>query len=206
MVRLPWRRSPRPAAGWDGGARGPGSMAYAHLEGNVVHRIPALEGQVIRRGDIVTQSGDRLARVTSAACSGDGMNWGDVSAGAYVALADAGAPGGAGSSVPVYTYGAMVEVVLDEGIAPGARVGVDLRDCEGGRRADRGAPVDMSTPRDSGGTLWRRVRAMSPADVADPVRGRALLGTVAQVLSGSGARLASSRVGDIGAVVIEAQA
>jgi len=181
-------------------------MTYAHLEGNVVHRIPALEGQDIRRGDIVTQSGDRLARVTSAAGAGGGMDWGDVSAGAYVALADAGAQGGPDAHVPVYTYGATVEVVLDAGISPGARVGVDLRGCAGGRMAGRGAPVDISTPRDPDGALWRRVRAMSPADVEDPERGRALLGTVARVLSGSGARLASSGFGDTGAVVIEAQA
>lgn len=180
-------------------------MPYAHLEGNVVHRVPALAGQDIRRGDIATQVGDRLARVTSVTAGGDGMNWGDVSRGAYVALADS-TSGSADAGVPVYTYGAMVGVVLDAGIAPGARVGVDLRDCAGGQRVGRSASVDMSTPRDPDGTLWRRVRAMSPEDIGDTDRGKALLGTVAQVLSGSGARIARSRGGDVGAVMIKAQA
>ncbi len=46
---------------------------------------------------------------------------------------------------------------------------------------------------------------MSPGDIEATDRGRTLLGTVAQVLSGSGARLACSRGWDIGAAAIEAQ-
>ena len=207
MARLPWQRSRARTGGQPHAAHRPGSRAYAHLEGNVVHRIPARAGQEIRRGDIVTQEGGRLARVCSAAGAGEGMNWGDVSAGAYVALGPTGATGTPWEGhVPVYTYGARVEVMLDAGISAGSRVGVDLRGLAGGRRAGRSAPVDMSTPRDSDAALWQRVRAMSPGDIEDAVRRKALLGTVVRVLSGGAARSAGSPEGDIGAVVIETQA
>lgn len=135
------------------------------------------------------------------------MNWGDVSAGAYMALAPVGMPGSAvGGDVPVYTYGARVEAILGAGVSPGSRVGVDLRACAGGRRVGRTEPVDGPAAGDADAELWQRVRKMSPGDIGDPVRGKALLGTVVRVVSGGGARRAVSKEGDLGAVVIEAQA
>lgn len=210
MARLPWRRPAShgtdPPAGGHGGARCPESRAYAYLEGNVVHHIPVLAGQGIRCGDIVTQVGDRAARVHGVSEEGDGANWGDVGEGAYVALATVDASGASGDrTVPVYTYGAVVEVILDGGIVPGSRVGVDLRDCVGGRRADRSAPARAPSPGGHDAELWRRVRAMAPGDIADPKRGRALLGTVVRVSPTGGDRRQASRCGDLGAVVIEVQ-
>ena len=106
----------------------------------------------------------------------------------------------------MYTYGARVEVMLDAGISAGSRVGVDLRARVDGRRVDRDGPVEGAASGGADATLWQRVRAMSPGDIEDAVKRKALLGTVVRVLSGGAARRAGSLEGDIGAVVIEAQA
>lgn len=109
MARPPW--CPEHGKAGDhrlGEASWPGSRTYGHLESNEVHEHPVLAGQQICVGDIVTLDRGCIARVESAAGSGDGMNWGDVSRGAYMALApaDTTPPQGRPGTVSVYAYGA----------------------------------------------------------------------------------------------------
>ena len=188
-----------------GGANRPGSRTYSHREGNVMHHIPVLAGQKICLGDIVTQNGDFLERVKSAATTGDGVNWGDVSRGAYMALAPVDTTNcrNGEESMPVYTYGAWVEVILYEDIAVNSRVGVDLRSQVDGKMVARTEADDDPNQRSRDPTLWKRVRAMSAEEMSDPVTGKAFLGRLVEILTddGSGTKLNYN----FGAVALEPQ-
>lgn len=77
----------RPGGDRIGDGHWPGSRAYGHLAPNVIDELPVLAGQLICLGYIVTMRNGGIACVDSAAETGDGVNWGDVSGGALMALA-----------------------------------------------------------------------------------------------------------------------
>lgn len=109
MAKPPWCPIPgRPGDHRIGEAHWPGSRAYVLRPANAMYAHPVLAGQQICLGDIVTMLNGGIVRVESAAESGDGVNWGDVSGGAFMALApvDTTQPRGRLETVPTYTYGA----------------------------------------------------------------------------------------------------
>jgi len=110
----------------------------------------ALGGQQICIGDIVTIRDGRACQVGSVGTAGDEANWGDVSRGAYMALASVDTEGhhDGDDTLPVCGSGSMVAAYLDGGIAAGTVVGVDLREVDAsGRRMDRERAVAVPTLR-----------------------------------------------------------
>jgi len=185
----------------------PGSRTFAHRPLNIMSYHPVLAGQQICLGDISTMRNGGIARVESAAESGDGMNWGDVSGGAYQALAsvDTVPPRSRQETVPVYTYGAWIESILDAGAEPECCMGVDLRAVEGDKRVDRKGPVTSSTGHGLDRELWQRTRVMSEEDMCDSVRKKAFLGRLVKILSGNDPHPVRSKQGDYGAIEIQPQ-
>lgn len=185
----------------------PGNRTFVLRSSNAVTSPTVLAGQQICLGDIATMRNGGIARVESAAESGDGMNWGDVSGGAYQALAsvDTVPPRGRQETVPVYTYGAWIESILDAGAEPECCMGVDLRAVEGDKRVDRKSPVTSSTDHRLDRELWQRTRVMSEEDMADSIRKKAFLGRLVKILSGNDPYPVRSKQGDYGAIEIQPQ-
>jgi len=158
-------------------------------------------------GDIVTMRNGGIARVESAAGSGDGINWGDVSGGAFMALApvDTTQPHGRPETVPVYTYAARIESILDSGAMMGSCMGVDLRAVEGNQRVGRKDPVTGSTDHGLDRSLWQRTRVMTEKDMRDCTRKRAFLGRLVKILASNDPRATVSEQGDYGAIDIRHQ-
>lgn len=170
-------------------------------------RAPVLAGQQICTGDIVTMRNGKIARVESAAGSGDGMNWGDVSGGAYVALEsiDTTSPRVEPQLIRVLSSGKSVISVLEADAVPGSRMGVDLRAIEGDRRVDRKDPVTCLTDHRLDSRLWQRTRVMSEDDMRDDVRKKAYLGQLDEILTGNARYVVPSVHGDYGKITIRLQ-
>lgn len=80
-------RCPIPGNRGVGEAHWPGSRTLGHRAPNSTKKHPVHAGQQICLGAIVTMRNGGIVRVEGAAESGDGVNWGDVSGGAFMALA-----------------------------------------------------------------------------------------------------------------------
>lgn len=192
---------------YPGEGNSPGSRTYDLLPSNAIKYHPVLAGQQICLGDIVTMRNGCIARVESASESGDGVNWGDVSGGAFMALAPADTTQSRGGSetVPTYTYGAWVETILDANAVVGSPMGVDLRAVDGGRRADRRDPVTRSTGHGLDPTLWQRTRAMQGEDLRDSVQKKAFLGRLIEIFASDDPNATVSKQGDYGTIEIQHQ-
>lgn len=164
-------------------------------------------GQQICQGDIVTMNDDGIVRVESAETSGDGMNWGDVSGGAYVALCsvDTLSKPSRPEPIGVLAPGAHIVSILDAGVPLSSRMGVDFRAVEGDKRVDRKDPVTWSTDHRQDSRLWQRTRMMSEEDMRDSVRKKAFLGRLEEILSGNCPHPAQSEQGDYGRIRLQSQ-
>jgi len=109
---------PGPGTHVGGGVR-PGSMFC--VSNPAPEELLALGGQQICIGDIVTIRDGRACQVGSVGTAGDEANWGDVSRGAYMALASVDTEGhhDGDDTLPVCGSGSMVAAYLDGGIAAG---------------------------------------------------------------------------------------
>lgn len=188
-----------------GGGNGPESVANDLSQHSIELQVPA--GQQICQGDIVTMSDEGIVRVGSAADSGDGMNWGDVSGGAYAALksVDTTPPQVGPKPIRVLSSGARIVSILEAGAIRGSRMGVDLRAMEGDRRVDRKDPVTCLTDHRQDSRLWQRTRVMSDGDMRDDIRKKAFLGRLEDILTGNALNIAKSAHGDYGKILLQPQ-
>jgi len=181
--------------------------SIAHVPNQFALRIPVLAGQQICAGDIVTMRNEKIVRVESAAGSGDGMSWGDVSGGAYAALEsiDTTPPCVESKLIRVLSAGTPTVSVLEAGAVPGSHMGVDLRAMEGDKRVDRRDPVTCLTDHRLDSRLWQRTRVMSEEDMRDGVRKKAYLGRLDEIITGNAPHVVRSVHGDYGRITIRPQ-
>ena len=155
-------------------------------------------------GDIVTMVGGYACQVESVKGTGDAVNWGDVGGRAHMALASVDTVGlrDGEDSVPAYGHGSIVETILDDGIAVGTAVGVDLRELDaGGERVGRRLAVTRPMLRPADRTLWQRSRRLSEAGTGH-VEQCARLGCVTDIFPRDDPRRPVSRRGEAGLVRI----
>jgi len=180
----------------------PGLQIY--ISDPAPEELPALGGQQICMGDIVTMRDGHACQVGSVGTTGDEVNWGDVSRGAYMALASVdmeGRPDG-DDTVPVCGLGSRVATRLDCGIAAGTVVGVDLRGVgANGKRIGRERAVTVPMLRPADRELWQRARRLSEAGTGGAGQ-LAALGRVTKVIPQDDPRRTVSRQGEIGVVRI----
>lgn len=206
MARAPWcPMQDRPGDHILGEGSTPESVADDASQFSIELPVPA--GQQICQGDVVTRRNGGIVRVESAADSGDGMNWGDVSGGAYVALesVDTMSPRSGSGRVRVLSSGARIVSILDAGATLGSRMGVDLRAMEEDRRVDRKDPVTCLTDHSLDSRLWQRTRVMSEEDMRDGVRKKAFLGRLEEVITGNAPFTVQSAHGDYGRILVRPQ-
>lgn len=187
-------------AGYVGSSVRPG--ARTHVGNPGPEELPALGGQQICVGDIVTLERGYACQVESVAGEEDAVNWGNVGGRAHMALASVDTVGlrDGAESVPAYGHGSVVETYLDGGIAIGAAVGVDLRGVgEDGKRVDRERAVTRPMRRPGDRMLWQRSRLLSEAG-SGAVRRLAALGRVTGVVPRDDPRRPVSRQGEVGMV------
>lgn len=172
----------------------PGDIPYRDVR-DVPMRLPALPGQAISVGDIVTVSGGQGHEVQgrepghamhaeSVGDKGDERNCGDVSRGAFMATGSAGGPGGAGA-ITVMPPTGPITALLDAGIAVGSLVGVDLRGDTGTGRVDRDDVVTSAhgLPDGNTGRLWQQARLIPHERRGEALMRKALLGRVLTILA-----------------------
>ena len=182
--------------------------SVAHSTDQIPLRPRVLPGQQICPGDIVTmRNNDGIVRVESVTKSGDGMNWGDVSGGAYVALesVDTVSAPGRLKTIPVFASGTRIVSILDADASLGSHMGVDLRVAEGDKRVGRRDPVTCSTDHRLDSELWQRTRVMSKEDLRDGIRKKAFLGQLVEIITPSNPLAGKSVHGDYGRIVIQPQ-
>lgn len=207
MTRPPWCPLGKVGDHVLGEASSPGSNDLYCSDPAATKEFHVLPGQQICPGDILTVLGQRVFRVESAAASGDGMNWGNVSSGAYMALtpADTTSTHGRRGSNVVRVTGALATSILDDGASWGCCMGVDLRAVVGNKRVARKRPVTCSTDHGLDRELWQRTRVMSEEDMCDSVRRKAFLGRLVEILSANGLNHARQAQGHYGRIEIQSQ-
>lgn len=158
--------------------------------------------QQICKGDIVTVKDEQLVRVSSISDTRDGRDWGDVSNGAFMALESVDTMNGS-REIEVYEPGACVETILDEGIAEGSPVFVDLRACRVNKeRTSRSRAVDSTTPKGEDLTLWQRSRGLPPEVIDNDIEKRAFLGTLQCIRTRFSSERPLSKLWDLGIVLL----
>lgn len=182
--------------------------SVAHDTNQLPICFPVLAGQQICQGDIVTTRDGNIVRVESSEKSGDGINWGDVSSGAYVALESVNTMSARyGSELTrVFAPGARIVSILDANASLGSCMGVDFRTVEGDKRVDRkDGPVTWSTDHRLDSELWQRTRVMSDEDMRNSIRKKAFLGKLVEIHSSNDLNSTRSKQGDYGRIVIQSQ-
>lgn len=156
----------------------PGSRSCSHINASYQHEHFVAANQQICKGDIVTIKDELLVRVNSTSDRGNGKDWGDVGNGTFMALQTVDTRDEL-KKIYVYSPGACVETILDEGIRENSPLFVDLRDCDTNkRRTRRSHAVNDMTPKSADRTLWQRSRGIPPEGIDGDIKTRAFLGTL----------------------------